>query len=307
VQHNKKICAAQHILLIFLKMPDKSNQRFGEANSSTPDGRTHIIRWCEWGDPENPDVLLCAHGLSRNGRDFDYLARNICDHYRVICPDFPGRGVSDALENPVYYNNTQYLSDTLAILSAIRFETLDWLGTSMGGLIGMALAACENNPIRKIVLNDVGPFVPREALSVIGEYLADSPEFSSLQQAESYFREVYASFGKLDDEHYRHFVEYGVKPSTSGKGFVLNNDPEIIARFLSNEPVDYQLWDIWDRITVPALIVRGQYSGLLLPQTVEQMKFRHAFAQSVEIPACAHAPSLMTESQIEIVSAWLTD
>ena len=214
--------------------------------------------------------------------------------------------MSDALENPVYYNNTQYLSDSLAILSAIEFETLDWVGTSMGGLIGMALAASGNNPISRIVLNDVGPFIPREALSVIGNYLADSPVFSSLLQAESYFREVYASFGKLDDEHYRHFVEHGVTLSSSGEGFDLNSDPGIIDHFISKEPVDYHLWDVWDRISIPTLILRGQYSGLLLSQTVEQMKFRHPLAQSVEIPGCAHAPSLMTESQIEIVNTWLT-
>jgi pimeloyl-ACP methyl ester carboxylesterase len=300
------LCSATIIANIF-EMSEITNQRFGEAHSSTPDGRTHTIRWCEWGDPENPKVLLCAHGLSRNGRDFDYLARKACVQYRVICPDYPGRGISDALENPVYYNNAQYLSDSLAILSVIKFEILDWLGTSMGGLVGMALAASDNNPVRKIVLNDVGPFISGQALAVIGDYLTDTPAFSSLRQAESYFRQVYASFGKLDDEHYLHFVEHGVKPSSSGNGFVLNNDPEIIARFISNKPVDHHLWDIWDRISIPTLILRGQYSGLLLPQTVEQMKFRHALAQSVEIPGCAHAPSLMTESQIEIVNNWLTD
>ena len=286
-------------------MPETSNHRLGEVKSSTPDGRIHTIRWSEWGDPENTKVLLCAHGLSRNGRDFDYLARKTSDHHRVICPDFPGRGMSDALKNPVHYNNVQYLSDSLAILSAIEFDLLHWIGTSMGGLIGMALAASEKNEISKIVLNDVGPFIPREALSVIGNYLADSPEFSSLLQAESYFREVYASFGKLDDEHYRHFVEHGVKLSESGTGFVLNNDPGIIDQFISTAPVDHDLWDTWDRISIPTLILRGEHSGLLLPQTVKQMKHRHSQAESVEIPGCAHAPSLMTESQIDVVIAWL--
>jgi len=285
----------------------KSAHKYGKSISSTPDGRNHTIRWTEWGEPDNSKVLICAHGLSRNGRDFDFLARTASDHYRVICPDFPGRGMSDLLENPVHYNNGQYLADTLEIISSLEFETLDWVGSSMGGLIGMALAASDNQPISRIVINDVGPFIPKEALAVIGDYLADSPVFSTLDQADTYFREVYASFGNLDDEHYRHFVEYGVKPSESGKGFVLTYDPAIIDQFISTAPVDYDLWDIWDRVSIPSLILRGEHSGLLLPQTLEQMKHRHPLAKSVEIPGCAHAPSLMTKNQIGIVMTWLID
>jgi len=279
--------------------------RSGQVESATADGRCHQVRWTEWGDVTNPKLLLCAHGLSRNGRDFDYLARAAAADYRVICPDYPGRGASDRLANPDYYRNEQYLLDTLKILDSMEYERLDWVGTSMGGLIGIGLASMPNHTIGRMVINDVGAFIPGDALALINEYLCVQPLFETLEQAEEYYRTVYASFGPLEDEHYRHLVEHGVANAEGGVGYVLNYDPAMIDQFVSLECKDIELWDLWEKVDIPTLIIRGQKSGLLLKPTVEQMKQRHPGAESIEFANCAHAPSLMVPQQIETVVEWL--
>ncbi len=277
----------------------------GEVLSKSSSGSIHRVCWTEWGNPNNPRILFCAHGLSRNARDFDYLAAAVGDQYRVICPDYPGRGASDWLRNKAYYNNEQYLKDSLAIIDRLEFDQLDWVGTSMGGLIGMMLAAVPNNPISKMIINDVGPYIPATALSVIGEYLKCHPRFNNHKQAIDYFKSVYAGFGKLDEEHYEHFVTHGVCASEDSDDLVLNYDPAIIDQFVAAKLSDIDIWDTWDKISVPILILRGKQSGLLLAQTVEQMKHRHGNAISVEFNDCAHAPSLMVEHQIQIIFDWL--
>ncbi len=286
-------------------MKELNGPRVGRVQSSTRLGDGHTVRWTEWGDTENGQVLFCAHGLSRSGRDFDFLAHALQQNYRVICADYPGRGSSDWLGQKTEYHNEQYLRDSLAIIDAISFDVLDWVGTSMGGLIGMALAARPDNPVRKMVINDVGPFIPASALQVIGEYLGQHPHFASLEQAHEYYRTVYASFGKLEDHHYAHFVEHGTRPHPGQAGYLLNYDPAIIDQFVDAKLGDIDLWDVFDQITTPMLILRGAKSGLLLPQTVEQMKYRHGNAESVEFADCAHAPSLMVEEQINTIRDWL--
>lgn len=279
--------------------------RAGQIRSETRPGIGHMVRWTEWGDPDNPKVLLCAHGLSRNARDFDYLATTMAHRYRVICPDYPGRGESDWLSNPNDYHNEQYLRDTFVILDALSFDQLDWVGTSMGGLIGMAVASMPENPISKMVINDVGPFIPADALNLIGDYLGIHPEFVDQDAAIEYFKTVYASFGVLDEEHYQHFVTHGVCAAKNGNGYVLNYDPAIIDQFVGTEFGDIDIWEVWDKITIPVLIIRGKKSSLLLPQTMEQMKHRNGKAESIEFDDCAHAPSLMVEEQIRAISDWL--
>ena len=285
---------------------DLFGPRPGETQSrSGSTGDRHRVHWTEWGDATNPRVLFCAHGLSRNGRDFDYLASALADRYRIICPDYPGRGNSDWLVNKADYHNEQYLLDSIAIIDTLEFQQLDWVGTSMGGLIGMELAARYPELIGKMVINDVGPFIPAEALAVIGEYLGIHPIFSDREEALDYYRTVYAGFGKLDSEHYEHFVNHGVTPARDGAGFVLNYDPAIIDCFVAVKPVDIDLWETWDSIRIPRLVLRGKKSGLLLAQTVEQMKHRADNTESVEFDDCAHAPSLMVSEQIEVISNWL--
>lgn len=279
--------------------------RLEQTTSETGPGRDHSLAWTEWGDRDNPRVLVCAHGLSRNGRDFDFLAREMASEYRVVCPDYPGRGRSSWLTDKSAYTNQQYCRDTLNLINSLDYEILDWVGTSMGGLIGMALAADPDSPIRKMVVNDVGPHIPAAALREIGDYLGRHPRFSSREEALDYYRSVYASFGALDDEHYEHFVTHGIAWDDEAGHFRLEYDPAIIDQFLHVVNEDIELWDVFDRIEIPLLILRGKKSGLLLPQTVEQMKHRHGNAISHEFEDCAHAPSLMVPEQIEIVRDWL--
>ncbi|MGI9317121.1 MAG: alpha/beta fold hydrolase [bacterium] len=283
----------------------KTPDRMGQIESNSTDGSRHMLRWAEWGEAANPRVLFCAHGLSRNGRDFDYLASAAAADYRVICPDYPGRGKSDQLVDPRNYHNQQYLLDTLHILSSLTFEQLDWVGTSMGGLIGIGLASMKEHRVRRMVINDVGAFIPGEALALINQYLSVHPKFESLDQAENYFRSVYASFGPLEDEHYHHLVQHGIMQAEDDAGYVLNHDPAMIDQFISLECKDIELWDLWDKVNIPTLIIRGEKSGLLLRSTIEQMKLRHKGADSEEIAHCAHAPSLMVPDQIKLVLDWL--
>ena len=277
----------------------------GSVLSGTPDGARHVLRWTEWGDPENPRVLICAHGLSRNARDFDFLARTLMDRYRVVCPDFPGRGLSDRLSNPVHYHNFQYLQDSRYLIESLDFERLDWVGTSMGGLIGMLLASGPDNPLRRLVINDVGPVISGEALAGLGEYLSKHPRFPTLADAEEYFRTVYTGFGPLEDRHYRHLVSHGLRPAPDGDGYVLEVDPEVINQFVSLPFRDVAVWQFWNPIRIPTLILRGEESVVLDRDTLAEMKARHPAAESVEIPGCGHAPSLMVEDQIRLVGDWL--
>ena len=279
--------------------------RLEQTASETRPGRGHNLAWTEWGDRDNPRVLICAHGLSRNGRDFDFLARELAGEYRVVCPDYPGRGRSSWLHDKSAYTNQQYCRDTLNLINNLDFEVLDWVGTSMGGLIGMAIAAEPDSPIRKMVVNDVGPFIPGAALREIGDYLGRHPRFASRTEALDYYRNVYASFGALEDEHYEHFVAHGVAWDEEADHFRLEYDPAIIDEFLKVVHQDIELWDVFDRIEIPLLILRGKKSGLLLPQTVEQMKHRHGNAISHEFEDCAHAPSLMVPEQIDVIRNWL--
>lgn len=279
--------------------------RHREIQGQTPDGKRHRLCWTEWGDSDNQRILFCAHGLSRNGRDFDYLARIAAAHYRVICPDYPGRGRSQWLDDPAHYHNEQYLHDSIAIIEDLGNPRVDWIGTSMGGLIGMTMAVREDSPIEHMVLNDVGAFIPAAALAQIGDYLEAYPEFRNEHEAEIYFREVYIGFGRLEDQHYRHMVEHGTRRDAGS--LRLHYDPEIVASFLAMEPADVDLWDLWNALSLPMLVVRGERSELLLRATLGDMLRRQPGLDTFEFHDCAHAPSLMTEVQIERVLGWLLE
>lgn len=268
-------------------------------------GIAHRLAYTEWGDPAGESLVVCAHGLSRSGRDFDRLACVLADDRRVICPDYPGRGASDRLDDPALYHNGTYTEDSLELLAALEFRQLDWIGTSMGGLIGMAIAAHPQTPIRRLVVNDVGPFVPHEALAQIARYLGEHPRFATTDDAKDYFRTVYAGFGPLTDADVEHMVRHQVVAAPGGDGYVLHYDPEVVDRFVEAVSGDVDLWEMWTAIEVPILILRGEHSPLLDLQTARRMMERRAPTRFVEIAGCAHAPSLMTPDQIAIVVDWL--
>lgn len=265
----------------------------------------HRVAYTDWGDPDNCRVVVCAHGLTRNGRDFDYLAKALAADYRVICPDVPGRGVSDWLEVKEDYGYPLYCSSMAALIAHLRAEQVDWIGTSMGGLIGMMLAYQSKTPIRRLIVNDVGPFIPKAALERIGAYVGSSPRFASIDEVEAYMRQIYASFGALSNEQWRHIAVHSVAES-GGEGYLRNYDPAIAAPFQSGPIEDVDLWPVWDNISCPTLILRGADSDLLLAETAREMVERGPRrAQFIEFPGVGHAPPLMSEEQIGVIRDWL--
>lgn len=263
----------------------------------------HRMSCVEWGEPANPRVLVCVHGLTRNGRDFDDLAMALSAHYRVICPDIVGRGQSDWLVDKLGYNIPQYATDILVMLRELGVKEVDWVGTSMGGLIGMGIASQPKSPIRRMVLNDVGPVITAVSLKRIGEYVGRAPDFPSLEAAEMFIRGVSADFGNLSDAQWRHLTEHSVKQE--GGVWKLRYDPGIGDAFRVAPEADVTIWPIYDMIKCPTLVIRGANSDLLRPETVEEMESRGPHAKAVEIPDVGHAPMLMEPAQIDIVRQFL--
>jgi len=266
----------------------------------------HDVAYTEWGDPANSRVLVCVHGLTRCGRDFDVLAQALADRYRVICPDVVGRGRSDWLPDKLNYAMPQYCSDMVTLLARADAETVHWLGTSMGGIIGMALASMVKTPIQRLVLNDVGPVVTAVSISRIGTFLGVAPKFPSVEQAEAYVRFVSAPFGALTDEQWRHLTVHTLRPLADG-GYEMAYDPGIAAPFRRDmgDGKDVELWPAYDRIACPTLVLRGAQSDLLTAETARQMSERGPRARVIEVPGVGHAPMLMDSAQIAVVRDFL--
>jgi pimeloyl-ACP methyl ester carboxylesterase len=260
----------------------------------------------EWGSSNNPDVLFCVHGLTRNGRDFDHLAQVLAKDYRVICPDVPGRGKSAWLEDKTAYHYGTYVADMVALINALGIAKLDWVGTSMGGLIGMTIAAFHPGLIQQLVLNDIGPFVPGAALRRIGKYVGKAPSFADAEEAEAYMRMIFSPFGISQDVHWQHMVQHGVEQTEEGK-LRLAYDPAIAEVFATKDMQDIDLWALWEKIGGRALTLRGAESDILLPATAHRMGQEGPKATLVEFPGVGHAPALMEPLQIAVVQNWLLD
>ena len=265
----------------------------------------HRIAYTDWGDPAAERVVVCVHGLTRNGRDFDRLAEHLAGRgARVVCPDIVGRGRSDWLANPAGYTDPQYFADMTALIARLGAAEIDWVGTSMGGLIGMVMAALPNTPIRRLVLNDVGPFVPKASLERIGDYVGRDPIFEDVASVEAYLRFLYTGFGVLPDECWRAMAEHGHRMRSDGR-LGLSYDPAIGNALKAGPVNDVMLWPLWSQIRCPVLALRGADSDLLLAETAGEMAKHGPKAQVVEIPGTAHAPSLMVDEQIALVSDFL--
>jgi len=262
------------------------------------------LRWWEWG-PGDGAPVLCVHGLTRSGRDFDALAGALADQgRRVLCPDLPGRGSSDWLPDPAMYAVPTYVT-ALGHLLARLDGPVDWVGTSLGGLCSMAVAATPGQPIRRMVLNDIGPFVPKAALARIRDYLGTAPAtFPDAAALEAHLRRVHAPFGPLTDAQWRHLAETSARP-VDGR-VALHYDPALVVPIRAAEPADLDLWPIWDRIVVPTLALRGESSDLLLPDTAERMGAK-AGVRVATISGCGHAPALMDAEQIALVARFLAE
>jgi len=296
---------------------------------ASPAGLHRMAYW-EWGDPDNDRVLVCVHGLTRTGRDFDTLARQLASRYRVVCPDVVGRGASDWLANPVYYTIPQYAADMVTLIARLKPATLAWLGTSMGGLIGlavggglMALTANTNKSLgehsprlARLILNDVGPRLASDALLRIGTYLATPVALPSFDAAVQYVKAASPGFGVHSDAQWaeltRHvFIERdGPGNQEAGKVWVKHYDLRLALAYadptaaIAGEPL---LWQAYRALDCPILILRGAQSDLLTSDTVRDMLAAQPQARLHEFPGVGHAPTLMADAQCRVVREFLED
>lgn len=270
----------------------------------TPSG-LHQLAYTEWGDPAGRRVLVCVHGLSRCGRDFDSLARAMAGDYRVVCPDVPGRGMSGWLKNPMEYQVQTYVADMVTLLARLDADSVHWVGTSMGGMIGMALASLAETPVQKLVLNDVGPVITAVSLARIGEYLGKAPQFPDFAAAVRYIRAVSAPSGAHSDAEWSILTEHVTRRQADGS-YRMHYDPAIAVPVGAAKPgKDIELWAYYDAIRCPTLVIRGALSDLLTRETLREMAGRGPRAKTVEIPEVGHAPTLMHADQIAIVREFL--
>lgn len=296
----------------------------GAAQSATAQGPANMHRTAYWewnatGDVRHPHLIVCVHGLARQGRDFDTLARRLSAHARVICPDVAGRGRSDWLADPQGYQVPQYAADMLALLVQVHAQapigTLDWVGTSMGGLIGMAVAGQPGLPlpvpVRRLVLNDVGPSIAWRALQRIGQYLGQPVHFGSVEQGAAALWAISSSFGPHTPEQWLALSRPMLRPLPEG-GFGLHYDPAIAVPFraLTEEVAragEALLWQLYDQIGARTLLLRGADSDLLTRATAEAMVQRGPRARLVEFSGVGHAPTLIAEDQVASVEGFLQE
>lgn len=264
----------------------------------------HRLVYFEWGDPAQERVLVCVHGLTRRGRDFDDLARTLEDRYRVICVDLPGRGRSDWLPLSAGYQPTTYVQDMVALIARLGVEQVDWLGVSLGGLMGMMLAAQPKTPVRRLVLDDIGGYVGVEALQQIATYVGQDPVFPDRASLEAYMRSVNTGYGPLTDAQWAHIIEHGHRIDENGQ-WRQHYDPKLAEPFKAGFSEAVSLWPLWDAIACPALILRGSLSEILTRETADDMVARKPGTTLIEFAGVGHAPMLMAEDQITAVRDWL--
>lgn len=269
-----------------------------------PDG-FHTLAWVEWGEPGERPPVLCVHGLTRNGRDFDRLAAALARRgRRVVCPDMPGRGRSERLSDPMLYAVPTYVTACAHLIAALGAETVDWVGTSMGGLIGIGMAAVPGQPIRRMVLNDVGPFVPAAALARIKAHVGADPAFPGHDALEAHLRRVHEAFGPMTDEDWRHLALHSARLDDTGT-IRLHYDPAIAAP-MPEVAQDLELWALWEAIAIPVLVLRGALSDILPAETAARMAAKPGVTLHT-VPGVGHVPALVDDDQIGRVAAFLDD
>jgi len=262
------------------------------------------IHYTEWG-ADNSETVIAWHGLARTGRDMDDIAAHLASRYRVICPDTIGRGLSQWSRDPrTEYSLAFYARLAVSLVEQLGLERFHWLGTSMGGALGIALAAgALKGRIRRLVLNDIGPKLGAAALERIRTYAGNPPQFERVSELEQYFRTVYQPFGWLSDAQWRRLAETSVRRTADGK-ITPHYDPNMVMQFV-HHPADYDQWEAWDRVDVPTLCLRGESSDLLLAEIADEMRKRGPRAVVVTIAGCGHAPALNVPEQFALVERFL--
>lgn len=262
------------------------------------------LAYLDWGEPAAERRVLCVHGVTRNAHDFDVLAAALAEHgARVIAVDMVGRGASSWLDDAEGYQIEVYIAQLTQFIEKLDLAPFDWIGTSMGGLIGMVFAASDNSPIKTLVINDIGPFVPKSALDQIITYLGLDLHFADIDEVERHLRFIHAPFGHLTDAQWRALAEHGSKRSDGG--YRLTYDPRVREQFKAAAESDIELWEIWDNIKCPTYILRGNESNILTFATAEAMKQRGPKADVATFSGVGHAPALMSNDQIFTVRRWL--
>lgn len=273
----------------------------------------HQMAYKEWGEEDNPNVLVCVHGVTRVADDFDNLAQSLCKDYRVVCPDVVGRGRSGKLRNPQLYRIPQYVSDMVTLLARVlaggERQTVDWFGTSMGGLIGMGLASLPDSPVERLVLNDIGPTLDWAAIQRIGDYIAQEVRFPSFEAGAEFVKMVSLTFGPHTDEEWRKLAADVLRQDKDGS-WVRHYDMGLALPFQSVTPESAKadeaaLWAAYDAIRCPTLLVRGANSDLLSRETAQAMTQRGPRARLVEIAGVGHAPTFLHDDQIAIAKDFL--
>ncbi len=270
------------------------------------------MAYWEWGDAENPQVVVCVHGLSRQGRDFDRLAQALCGRFRVVCPDVAGRGRSQWLAAE-HYRVEQYVADMVTLLARLRAERLGWVGTSMGGLIGLGLAGLGDSPLQALVLNDIGPAIAEDGLRRLASNLGQRMEFPDLEQAADYLWSVSSSFGPHSREEWLALCR-PMLVEQDGGGLRLHYDPAIMRSFAQlADPAaasalaaaEQAVWALYDAVRAPTLLLRGAQSDILDEATAQAMRVRGPRARLLQWDAVGHAPTLVSRQQIEPVVEFL--
>ena len=276
----------------------------------------HRMAYWEWGERDNPRVVVCVHGLTRQGRDFDTLARALAADYRVVCPDVAGRGRSDWLADPMGYQVPAYVSDMVALLARLGTPQVDWVGTSMGGLIGLGVASLRDGAggtlVRRLLLNDVGPALGADAIQRIGAYVGLPKRYASLDEAADYLWSISKGFGPHSREQWLALTRPQLKPvqDEQGDGFVSHYDPRIGLPFKAVTPAlaaagEALLWQRYDSLRCPTLVLRGAESDLLTHETALAMTQRGPKARLVELAGVGHAPTLIAADQVALVQEFL--
>lgn len=282
-----------------------------QCTNPIPESGTHTIACWQWGSEKNPRVAVCIHGLARNARDFDFLATALSDEFRVLAIDMPGRGKSEWLTDPSWYNPTTYSADILHVLRTLKIERVDWIGTSMGGIVAMFLASQPLGLIKKLVLNDIGPYLPAPALMNIAAYVSKGGEkvFASFDEAEVFLKETYqAKWGLYSPQLWKHFAKHSLRQEENS--WRLHYDPAITAGFKDEKgnikPLEsMDLWELWEKITCSVFLIRGERSEVLTCETTEKMRATCQINHFMECKECAHAPSLMEKKHINAIKNWL--
>ena len=270
-------------------------------------GTTHLISCAQWGVAGRKPTLLCVHGLTRTGRDFDFLASALAQDFHILAPDMRGRGKSQWLVDASGYSNAAYLSDIAFILQSLGITQLHWLGTSMGGILGLMAANTSPGLIRSLILNDIGCLIPASGLQRIKDIAFMQTVFATRSEAETALQQRTASFGITEAAHWRHVYQYGLESVDTGWRFTY--DPALFtAGFAPDAPItDINLWPLWPAITaIPVLLLRGAESDILSHATAMEMKEKHPHLTLAEFDAVGHAPALMNDKQIALIQRWMS-